>query len=131
MRVIIVGCGRIGAGLAHMMIQEGHSVAVIDREPANFQRLGPAFPGKVLIGVGFDRDVLLEAGIEGADILVAVGQSDEANLVAARLAKDVYNIPRVAARVEDPRKAEIFQRFGFMTVSPVLDDVERLRAMLG
>jgi trk system potassium uptake protein TrkA len=113
------------------MSQQGHTVTIIDRDPANFARLSLSFPGKALVGVGFDRDILDQAGIEKADALVAVGQSDEANIVVARLAKQIFGVKRVAARVEDPRKAEIFQQFGLMTVSPVLNDVERLRGMLG
>src|SRR4030042_1184683 len=108
MRIIIIGCGRMGSGLAQTLSLRGHAVTVVDRDPQAFERLGPAFKGKTLTGIGFDRDVLLRAGIERADGLAAVTFSDEANVVAARLASNIFHVPRVVARLYDPRKAEIY-----------------------
>lgn len=130
MKVIIAGCGRVGAGVARMLSQNGHAVTVIDSDPDAFERLGAAFKGQKLVGVGFDRDVLLQAGIERADGFAAVTNSDEANIVALRIAKQVFRVPRVAGRVYDPRKAEIYRRLGLQTISPVAIGSHRLVEML-
>jgi trk/ktr system potassium uptake protein len=119
MKVIIIGCGRVGAGLANILSQRGEIVTLIDSDPSAFERLGPTFKGKTISGVGFDRDVLIHAGIEHADALVATTTSDETNVTAARLARQLFKVPRVAARVYDPRKAEIYRRLGIQTISPV------------
>lgn len=131
MKVIIIGCGRVGSSLAQTLSQRGDTVVVIDSDPAAFERLGPAFKGRTISGVGFDRDVLLRAGIEHADALAAVTVSDEANVTAARLARQVFKVPRVAARVYDPRKAEIYHRLGIQTISPVAISTDRLADLLG
>jgi trk/ktr system potassium uptake protein len=130
MKVIIIGCGRVGSGLAQVMGRHGHDVTVIDSDPAALDRLGPAFKGRKIVGIGFDRDVLLQAGIQRADALAAVTVSDEANVVSARLARQVFRVPRVVARVYDPGKAEIYRRFGLQTISPVSLGVDRLAEML-
>ena len=96
MKVIIIGCGRVGSSLAQTLSQRGDTVVVIDSDPTAFERLGPTFKGRTISGVGFDRDVLLQAGIEHADALAAVTVSDEANVTAARLARQVFKVPRVA-----------------------------------
>jgi trk system potassium uptake protein TrkA len=130
MKVIILGCGRVGSGLAQVMGRRGHAVTVIDNDPATLERLGPAFKGRKMVGVGFDREVLVEAGIQRADALAAVTASDEANVVSARLARQVFRVPRVVARVYDPGKAEIYRRFGLQTISPVSLGIDRLAEML-
>lgn len=130
MKVIIIGCGRVGAWLAQTMNQRGHSVTAVDRDPAAFERLGPAFKGRTVNGVGFDRDVLIEAGIERCDALAAVTASDEVNVVTARLAKMVFKVPRVAARVYEPRKADIYRRLGLLTISPVILGAVRMAELL-
>jgi trk system potassium uptake protein TrkA len=130
MRMIIIGCGRMGAGLAQALAQRGHTVTVVDNDPAAFEVLGPAFNGKTVAGVGFDRDVLLQAGIERADGLAAVTASDEANVVAARLARLVFRVPRVVARLYDPRKAEIYRRLGILTISTTTWGIQRIAQLL-
>jgi len=95
--------------LANNLSQRGHQVTVIDNDPLAFEGLGPAYKGNRVVGVGFDRDILIQAGIQTADALASVTVSDEANVVAARTAKQVFHVPRVAARVYDPRKAEIYR----------------------
>src|SRR5512137_1649154 len=110
MRIIIIGCGRVGAGLAQTLSDRRHEVTIVDIDPAAFERLSPGFKGKTVIGVGFDREVLLQAGVERADGFAAVTSSDEANIVAARLARQVFRVPRVVARVYDPRQAEVYRR---------------------
>jgi trk system potassium uptake protein len=130
MRMIIIGCGRMGAGLAQTLAQRGHIVTVVDNDPTAFEVLGPAFNGKTVAGVGFDRDILLQAGIERADGLAAVTASDEANVVAARLARQVFRVPRVVARLYDPRKAEIYRRLGILTISTTTWGIQRIAQLL-
>jgi len=130
MRIIIIGCGRMGAGLAQTLNLNGHSVTVVDKDPVAFERLGPAFKGQTVVGVGFDRDVLLQAGIERADGLAAVTASDEANVVAARLASQVFHVPRVVARLYDTRQAEIYRRLGLQTIAPVTWGIHQIADLL-
>ncbi len=124
MKTIIIGCGRVGARLAQALSLKGSSVSVVDKDPTAFDRLGKSFQGRTILGVGFDRDVLVEAGIEKADELAAVMASDEANAVAARIATQIFRVPRVVARIYEPRKAEIYRRLGIRTLSPVSIGVE-------
>jgi trk system potassium uptake protein TrkA len=131
MRLIIIGCGRMGAGLAHALGQRGHAVTLVDRDPGAFEHLPPAFKGRTLAGVGFDRDVLLQAGVERADGLAAVTASDETNVVAARLARVMFRVPRVVARLYDPRKAEIYRRLGVQTISTTAWGIQRISELLG
>jgi trk system potassium uptake protein len=117
--VIIVGCGRVGAGLATGLTREGHTVAVIDKQSRAFRRLPADFPGQKVVGFGFDRDHLEEAGAKRADALAAVTSGDNSNILTARIARETYEIPNVVARIYDPRRAEIFQRLGIPTVPSV------------
>lgn len=130
MKLIIIGCGRVGAGLARALSQRGHTITVIDRDPATAASLGTAFKGQTILGSGFDRDVLLRAGIERADGLAAVTGSDEANVVTARLARHVFQVPRVVARLYDPRKAEVYRRLGLQTINPVTWGIHRIAELL-
>lgn len=130
MRVIIMGCGRVGEAVSRLMAEEGHAVVVIDRDPAALARLGPAFKGRQVTGLGFDRKVLLEAGIEQADAFAATSSSDNANIVAARLARNVFHVPKVVARLFDPRRAEIYQRLGLVTISSTIWGAERIHELL-
>lgn len=119
MKIIIVGCGRVGSRLARTLSLQGHTVTVVDKDSVAFELLGTSFKGKTVTGIGFDQDVLKQAGIQRVDALAAVTSSDETNVVTARLAKRVFRVPHVAARVYDPRKAEIYRRLGLQTISPV------------
>ncbi|HHX65798.1 MAG TPA: potassium transporter TrkA [Chloroflexi bacterium] len=130
MNILVIGCGRMGAELAQTLDRHGHGVTVVDSDPDAFGRLGPGFNGRTVVGIGFDRDVLLDAGIERADGLAAVTTSDEANLVAARLAQQIFRVPRIVARVYDPSKAEIYRRLGLQTISPVTWGVNRIAELL-
>ena len=118
MHVVVVGCGRLGAQLAKRLSADGSSVAVIDRNPAAFERLGPAFEGSTVVGIGFDRQHLTDAGIERAQAVAAVTSGDNSNIIVARLARETYGVERVVARINDPRRAEIYQRLGIVTVAP-------------
>lgn len=118
MKVIVMGCGRVGSQVSVLLSHRGHDVTVIDHRDADaLTRLGPNFKGRVINGLGFDRQVLIEAGIEKAEAFVAASASDNANIVGARIARNVFHVPRVVARMYDPRRAEIYQRLGLMTIS--------------
>lgn len=120
MHVVIMGCGRVGSSLGIELEAAGHSVAVIDQTREAFRRLGPDFKGRTVIGLGFDRDTLLEAGIETADAFAAVSNGDNSNILAARVARETYGVTNVVARIYDPGRAEIYQRLGIPTVATVL-----------
>ncbi len=130
MNFIIVGCGRMGLGLAQNLSNQGHGITVIDRNPAALESLGLSFRGHKVVGVGFDREVLLQANIQRADGLAAVTNSDETNIVAARVAKSIFRVPRVVARVYDPRKAEIYRRLGLETISTTIWGIGRIAELL-
>jgi trk system potassium uptake protein TrkA len=116
---VIMGCGRVGATLAHSLVTRGHDVAVIDQDPTAFQRLGPDFPGRRVKGVGFDREVMKDAGVPRAFAFAAVSSGDNSNIIAARVARETFGVTRVVARIYDPARAEIFQRLGIPTVATV------------
>jgi trk system potassium uptake protein TrkA len=130
MKVIIMGCGRIGSQVSELMSKQGHDVTVIDHDANAIGRLGPNFKGRVVQGLGFDRSVLTGAGIERADAFVAASSSDNANIVAARIARNIFRVPRVVARLYDPRRAEIYQRLGLTTISSTNWGAERIYQVL-
>lgn len=115
-----MGCGRVGSSLATELEAAGHTVAVIDQYREAFRRLGPNFKGRTIAGIGFDRDMLLEAGIQDADAFAAVSNGDNSNILAARVARETYGVQNVVARIYDPGRAEIYQRLGIPTVATVL-----------
>src|SRR5229473_6217659 len=119
MHIVIMGCGRVGSTLAHILEDQGHSVAVIDQDVEAFRKLRPGFRGSKITGIGFDRDVLIQAGIEEADAFAAVSSGDNSNVIAARVARESFNVDRVVARIYDPRRAEVYQRLGIPTVATV------------
>lgn len=119
MHIVIMGCGRVGSALAQTLEQQGHTVAVIDHDPTAFRRLGSGFGGRRVTGVGFDQDTLREAGIEEAGAFAAVSSGDNSNIIAARVAREMFGIENVAARIYDPRRAEVYQRLGIPTVATV------------
>ena len=119
MHVVVVGCGRVGSELAGLLEKDGHSVAVVDKNESAFRRLPPGFGGSTVVGFGFDRDHLLEAGIDRAGALAAVTNGDNSNILTARVAREHFGIERVVARIYDPRRALIYQRLGIPTVATV------------
>ena len=130
MKTIIMGCGRVGEQLARLIADEGHQVTVIDSDPSALDRLGPDFKGEKIVGVGFDRNVLLRAGIEQADAFAATSSSDNANIIAARIARNIFQVPRVIARLYDPGRAGIYRRLGLLTISSTTWGAERIRELL-
>ena len=116
MRVIIVGCGRVGSTLARMLSEEGHDVTVVDQTSDAFRRLGAKFKGTRLVGPGTDVAVLTRAGIEQADVFVSVTDGDNRNIMAAQIAKTVFNVPRVLTRIYDPSRAAAYRELGIQTI---------------
>jgi trk system potassium uptake protein TrkA len=124
--VVVVGCGRVGSGLALAIEAAGHSVAIIDRREQAFRRLAPEFTGQKIVGVGFDRDRLEEAGVKEAAAVAAVTNGDNSNIMIARVAKETYSVERVVARIYDPRRAAIYERLGIPTIATVQWTTERV-----
>jgi len=116
---VIMGCGRVGATLAVELSKSGHSVAVIDKRREAFDRLPPGFEARTVVGLGFDREVLEEAGIKEAGAFIGVSNGDNSNIVSARIAREHYHVPKVVARIYDPRRAEIYERLNIPTISAV------------
>jgi trk system potassium uptake protein TrkA len=130
-RVVVVGCGRVGSELALTLSREGNEVAVIDKSSRALQRLAMDWGGKTVVGFGFDRDALEEAGIGTADALAAVTNGDNSNILTARIARETYQVQNVVARIYDPRRAVIYQRLGIPTVATVTWTVQQvLRRLL-
>lgn len=131
MHVVVVGCGRVGSGLAVSLTKKGHSVAIMDRNPRAFRRLPDDWTGQQVHGSGFDRDHLDEAGADRADALAAVTSGDNSNILTVRIARETYGIAHVVARIYDPRRAEIYQRLGIPTVATVTWTIDQvLRRLL-
>jgi trk system potassium uptake protein TrkA len=125
-----MGCGRVGSTLAVDLEKSGHTVSVIDQNREAFRRLGANFNGRTVAGVGFDRDTLLEAGIEKADAFAAVSNGDNSNILAARVARETFGVKNVVARIYDPGRAEIYQRLGIPTVATVLWTTDQIMRRL-
>ncbi|MDQ1320138.1 MAG: trk/ktr system potassium uptake protein [Actinomycetota bacterium] len=121
-----MGCGRVGASLADALGRIGHEVAIIDRDPTAFNRLSLEFNGEKILGMGFDRDVLLRAGIDRADAFAAVSSGDNSNIISARVARENFGVQRVVARIYDAKRAAVYERLGIPTVATVPWTTDRL-----
>jgi trk system potassium uptake protein TrkA len=131
MKIIIMGCGRLGAHLARRLDREGHNVTIIDRSTDSFARLGSEFHGTMVFGTGIDEDILRRAGIEQADAFVAVSNGDNTNAMAAEIAKLVFKVPRVVARLVDPVREDTYHALGLMeTVCPTIMGADRIREII-
>ncbi len=128
--IVIVGCGRVGSGLGTSLVGQGHTVAIIDRNPKAFRRLPPEWGGATVVGSGFDRDDLDTAGARRAGALAAVTSGDNSNILTARIARETYGIPHVVARIYDPRRAQIYLRLGIATVATVSWTIDQVRRRL-
>lgn len=117
MYIIIMGCGRVGSQLTKVLALEGHDITVIDRQESAFQRLPKTFKGKMVTGIGFDQDILAEAGIERADAFIAVTNGDNSNIVGALVARNRFRVPKVVARIYDPVREKLYQHLGVQTIS--------------
>jgi trk system potassium uptake protein TrkA len=130
MRLIVIGCGRVGARLSTQMSAEGHEVVVVDKAVTSFKRLGREFGGRTVTGVGFDRDVLIAAGIERADAFAAVTNGDNSNYIAAVVARDTFQVPQVIARIYDPQREAIYRELGIRTISSTSWAVNTIKRIL-
>jgi trk system potassium uptake protein TrkA len=128
--IVIMGCGRVGAELTVQLAKAGHSVSIIDKRPEAFDRLPPGFEAKTIVGMGFDRDVLEGAGIKEAGAFVAVSNGDNSNIVSARVAREHYHVPKVVARIYDPRRADIYERLNIPTVASVRWAAKQIQYLL-
>jgi trk system potassium uptake protein TrkA len=128
-KVIIMGCGRTGGQLANLLDAAGHSVTVMDVDAYSFRRLSPDYKGQSLVGNGTDMEVLKKAGIAETEIFIAVTQGDNRNIMAAEMAKNIFNVPRVICRIYDPLREEIFKTLGLETICPttILADILKKR----
>ena len=127
MKIVIMGCGRVGSRLAALLDREGHIVSVIDTNPRQFKRLGEGFSGNTVIGTGIDEDVLRAAGIEGADAFVAVTEGDNRNIMASQVAKEVFGVPEIITRIYDPVRNKIYRSLGLDTVCPTIIITDTIR----
>ena len=130
MNVVIMGCGRVGAQLASLLDADGHKVTVLDVDAHSFRRLPPSFGGTALVGNGTDEEMLKKAGIAEADAFVAVTQGDNRNVMAAQIARNIFNVPRVLCRVYDPLRKDIYETLGIDAVSPTTVFAQLLRDKL-
>jgi trk system potassium uptake protein TrkA len=124
--VVVMGCGRVGSAIARRLEEMGHSVAVIDQDPEAFRRLGPEFTGRQVTGLGFDRQTLLDAGIDSAGAFAAVSSGDNSNIISARVARETFGVQHVVARIYDSKRAEVYERMGIPSVATVPWTVNRL-----
>jgi len=125
-----MGCGRVGSSVARNLERIGHSVSIIDQNPAAFRRLGPDFRGEQVTGVGFDQRTLVQAGIERAGAFAAVSSGDNSNIISARVSRETFAVPHVVARIYDPKRAEVYERLGIPTVATVPWTTHRLLSVL-
>ena len=131
MKVVIMGCSRVGARLAGMLDSEGHNVTMLDVDAYSFRRIPLNFSGEALVGSGTDEDALIKAGIHQADIFVAVTQGDNRNVMAAQIAKHIFNVPRVVCRIYDPIRQEMYQELGIESTNPTRGGADSLRRVIG
>lgn len=118
MKVVILGCGRVGARLAQLLEADGHQISIIDSELASFDRLPETFKGQTVLGTGIDADVLKAAGIEDADSFAAVTNYDNTNIMACQVAKEIFGVPHVLARIYDPGRESLYHELGLETICP-------------
>jgi len=127
MNIIIMGCGRVGARLATLLDEDGHKVTIMDNDTYSFRRLPASFSGTALFGNGTDEESLKKAGVEGADVFVAVTQGDNRNVMACQIAKHIFKVPRVVCRIYDPLREEMYSALGLETLSPTKIFAQLLR----
>ncbi len=130
MKLVIVGCGRVGAMAAKALSKAGHQVTVIDSNRHAFDRLGSDFTGEMVLGNGIDEDVLRQAGIETADGFASLTNGDNRNIMAAQIAREIFKVPRVVTRIYDPIREDVYRELGLNTVCPTLSGAQQIHAML-
>ena len=130
MNILVIGCGKVGSQLESMLSEEGHDVSVIDRDTKNFEMLDDNFSGMTTVGVPIDQDVLKQAGIESCDAVAAVSQDDNLNIMCSQLAREIFKVPSVLARIYDPAREDVFSHFGLHTVCPTNLTVSAVKSAL-
>jgi trk system potassium uptake protein TrkA len=130
MKVVIMGCGRVGARLARLLDADGHTVTILDIDAYSFRRLPPEFKGIALVGDGIDEEALKRAGIEEAEVFFALTQGDNRNIMASQIAKHIFNVPRVICRIYDPLRQELYSTLGLETISPTTIFAQMLKEKL-
>ena len=130
MKVIIMGCGRVGGRLATLLDAEGHKVIIIDVDSYSFRWLPSSFKGTALVGNGLDEETLIKAGIQNAEIFVSATQGDNRNVMAAQIAKHIFNVPRVVSRIYDPIREEMYSKLGIETISPTKVGADLLKNLI-
>ncbi|AEY66652.1 TrkA family potassium uptake protein [Clostridium sp. BNL1100] len=130
MQVVIIGCGKVGAKFAQVLSEEGNEIVIVSNDPKAFKNLPPDFDGVTLTGVPIDQDVLKMAGIENADVLVAVTEDDNVNIMVCQVAKEIFKVPKVVARIYNPAREHVFHQFGLETICPTDITVNVMRAMV-
>jgi trk system potassium uptake protein TrkA len=130
MKIVIMGCGRVGARLAGVLDKNGHSVTILDSDSYSFRRLSPDFHGTALLGNGIDEETLRRAGIEEADAFIALTQGDNRNIMSTQMAKHIFNVPRTLCRIYDPLRRDLYEKLGVEAISPTTIFAEILREKL-
>lgn len=130
MQIIIIGCGKVGSKFAQMMSDEGHDVVVVDNNSSSFKSLGLSFNGLTVTGVPIDQDVLKQAGIETADVFIALTPDDNVNIMACQVAKEIFNVPQVLARIFNPEREDVFHHFGLDTICPTNVTVDVIKSFV-
>lgn len=130
MQIIVIGCGRVGSRFAQLMSEEGHDIVVVDNNSENFKLLDPNFRGLTVLGVPIDEDILKQAGIESADGFAALTPDDNINMMACQIAKEIFHVPKIFARIQDPVREQVFYQFGVHTVCPTNMAVQEFRALM-
>jgi trk system potassium uptake protein TrkA len=130
MQVIVIGCGKVGSNLANQLFRDGHDVVIVDEDGSNFYTLPPEFNGITITGVPIDQDVLKQAGIETADALAAVTPDDNVNIMVCQVAREIFNVPRVIARIYNPEREHVFHQFGLETICPTNMTVDAVMDLL-
>ena len=130
MRVVILGCGRVGAKVAEVLDGDGHDVLIIDRKSDAFGRLSPSYRGRAVVGLGIDEDTLVRADLGSADVFIALSDGDNTNVMAAQVAKHVFNVPYVISQIKDPIRGEAYEGLGIMTICPTCIGADAIREVI-
>jgi len=130
MQIVIMGCGRVGSQLAGLLSLDGHKVSIIDLDPKSFDKLGKSFKGEKVVGFGYDKDILIKAGIENADAFASVSPGDNRNIIGALIAKREFKVPIVVARIYDPVRANVYNKLGITTISPTRWGANKIKELI-